>query len=144
MIRVTFHGAVRSVTGSLHQVEAAGTRLYLDCGLFQGHRQEANERNRRFPSDPKSVDAVILSHAHLDHCGNLPTLVSQGFRGRIYCTPATRDLTALVLRDSAKVQDQDARHINKIHRREGLPDVQPLYDARAAEQAIAQIITIPY
>ncbi|MGQ0550950.1 MAG: MBL fold metallo-hydrolase [Armatimonadota bacterium] len=144
MIRVTFHGGVRSVTGSLHQIEAGGTRVYLDCGLFQGPRAEANERNRRFPSDPKDLDAVILSHAHLDHCGNLPTLAAQGFRGRIYCTPATRDLTALVLRDSAKVQEQDIRFVNKIRRRQGLPEVEVLYDARAAERAIAQIVSIPY
>lgn len=144
MIRVTFHGGVRSVTGSLHQVEAGNTRLYLDCGLFQGPRTEALERNRRFPSDPKDVDAVILSHAHLDHCGNLPTLTARGFHGRIYCTPATRDLTALVLRDSAKVQEQDTRFVNKVRRRQGLPEVDVLYDARAAERAIAQIVSIPY
>ncbi len=144
MMRITFHGAVRSVTGSLHQVEGGGTRVNLDCGLFQGRRAESNERNRRFPSDPKDVDAVILSHAHLDHCGNLPTLVAQGFRGRIYCTPATRDLTALVLRDSAKVQAQDIRFVNKIRRRQGLPEIDVLYDARAAERAIAQIVSIPY
>jgi metallo-beta-lactamase family protein len=143
-MRVTFHGAVRSVTGSLHQVEVNGAQVFLECGLFQGHRDEFYERNRRFPSPPRDVAAVILSHAHLDHCGNLPTLVTQGFRGPIYCTPATRDLTALVLRDSAKVQAQDIRFVNKIRHRQGLADVEPLYDARAAERAIAQIMTVPY
>lgn len=143
-MRVTFHGAVRSVTGSLHQVEVNGARVFLECGLFQGRRDEFYERNRRFPSPPRDVAAVILSHAHLDHCGNLPTLVTQGFRGPIYCTPATRDLTALVLRDSAKVQAQDIRFVNKIRHEQGLPSAEPLYDARAAEQAIAQIMTVPY
>ncbi len=143
-MRVTFHGAVRTVTGSLHVVEAGGARVYLDCGLFQGRRMEFYERNRQFPSAPKDLDAVILSHAHLDHCGNLPTLVAQGFRGRIYCTPATRDLTALVLRDSAKVQAQDIQFVNTIRHRQGMPDVEVLYDARAAERAIGRMVAVPY
>jgi len=143
-IRVTFHGAVSTVTGSLHLVEAGDTRVYLDCGLFQGRRAEAAEWNRRFPSAPGDLDAVILSHAHLDHCGNLPTLVAHGFRGPIYCTPATRDLAALVLRDSAKVQRQDAQILNRRHRRQGLPEVKPLYDGRAAERAIARLAAVPY
>lgn len=112
--------------------------------MFQGRRAEAADRNRRFPSAPGDLDAVILSHAHLDHCGNLPTLVAQGFRGPIYCTPATRDLAALVLRDSAKVQRQDAQVVNRRHRRQGLPEVDPLYDGRAAERAIARLAAVPY
>jgi metallo-beta-lactamase family protein len=143
-IRVTFHGAVRTVTGSLHVIEAGGARAYLECGLFQGHRADAYEWNTRFPTPPRQLAAVILSHAHLDHCGNLPTLVSQGFRGPIFCTPATRDLAALVLRDSAKVQRQDAAMVNRIRRRQGLPKIQPLYDARAAERAISRMKTVPY
>ena len=143
-MRLTFHGAVRTVTGSLHQVEVGGTLIYLDCGLFQGRRAEAHERNRHFPSAPRDVAAVILSHAHLDHSGNLPTLVAQGFRGTIYCTPATGDLAALVLRDSAKVQRQDLRVVNKIRRRQSLPKTEVLYDLRAAEEAISRIVTIPY
>lgn len=125
-------------------VEAGGTRVYLDCGLFQGRRAEAAEWNRSFPSAPGDLDAVILSHAHLDHCGNLPTLVAQGFRGPVYCTPATRDLAALVLRDSAKVQRQDAAVVNRRHRRHRLPEVEPLYDARAANRAIARLAAVPY
>ncbi len=143
-MHLTFHGAVRTVTGSLHQVEVGGALMYLDCGLFQGRRADAHERNRRFPSAPRDVEAVILSHAHLDHCGNLPTLVVQGFRGPIYCTPATRDLAALVLRDSAKVQRQDLRIVNKIRRRQGLPKAEVLYDLRAAEKAISQMVSMPY
>ncbi len=132
------------MTGSLHVVEAGGARVYLDCGLFQGRRADAWEWNRRFPTPPGQVAAVILSHAHLDHCGNLPTLVAQGFRGPIYCTPATRDLTALILRDSAKAQHQDIRTVNRIRRREGLPKVEPLYRARDAEHAIGLLRPIAY
>jgi metallo-beta-lactamase family protein len=143
-IRTTFHGAVRTVTGSLHVLEAGGTRVFLDCGLFQGRRTDAWEWNRRFPTPPGRVDAVILSHAHLDHCGNLPTLVAQGFRGPIYCTPATRDLTALILRDSAKVQHQDIRTVNRIRQGQGLAMVEPLYGIRDADRAIGLLRTIPY
>ena len=143
-MRLIFHGAVRTVTGSLHVVEAGDTRVYLDCGLFQGRRADAYERNLRLPPSPRDLDAVILSHAHLDHCGNLPTLVNQGFRGPIYCTPATRDLAALVLRDSAKVQRQDLSIVNRIRRRQGLPKVQPLYDAGAVERAIGRMQTVRY
>src|SRR3990172_3239218 len=103
-MRLTPWGPVRTVTGSMHLVETGGVRLLLDCGLYQGRREEAAQINRRFPFEPAIIDAVILSHAHLDHCGNLPMLVKQGFRGSIYCTPATRDIAAIVLRDAAKVQ----------------------------------------
>src|SRR5437867_8689485 len=89
---VTFWGAARSVTGSMHRLDAVGRSLLLDCGLFQGPRAESRHRNRDFPFPPKQIDAVLLSHAHIDHCGNLPNLVRQGFKGPIYCTPATRDL----------------------------------------------------
>jgi len=143
-MRLTFHGAVRTVTGSLHQVEVGGALLYLDCGLYQGRRAEAQERNRHLPSVPRDVKAVILSHAHLDHCGNLPTLVAGGFRGPIYCTSATRDLAAVVLRDSARVARADLRIVNKIRQRQGLPAVEVLYDEHAAERAIAQMVPVGY
>jgi metallo-beta-lactamase family protein len=143
-MRVTFHGAVRTVTGSLHVVEAGGTLLYLDCGLYQGRRMDAFAWNRRLPTPARDVDGVILSHAHLDHCGNLPTLVAQGFRGPIFCTPATRDLAALVLKDSAKVQRQDVATINRRRRRAGQPGVEPLYDGRTVDQTIARFQAVPY
>src|SRR4051812_45817458 len=104
-LTVTFYGAARTVTGSMHLVEAAGRRLLLDCGFFQGRRDEARQRNTSFPFQPSHVDAVILSHAHLDHCGNLPNLVRQGFSNPIFCTPATRDLLGVMLADSAKIQE---------------------------------------
>ncbi|MGQ9517550.1 MAG: MBL fold metallo-hydrolase, partial [Anaerolineae bacterium] len=91
-MEIHFLGAVRTVTGSMHLLEVNGFRLLLECGLFQGRRQESYERNRHFPFDPSSIDAMVLSHAHIDHSGNIPNLVRMGFRGPIYATPATRDL----------------------------------------------------
>jgi metallo-beta-lactamase family protein len=99
---VTFLGAAQCVTGSMHLVEIGSQRLLLDCGLVRGHRDEVRYRNTSFPFDPVTLDAVIISHAHIDHCGNLPNLVRQGFRGPIYCTPATRDLAAIMLADAAE------------------------------------------
>jgi metallo-beta-lactamase family protein len=143
-MRITFWGAVRTVTGSMHLVETGAVRFLLDCGLFQGHRDEAARINSTLPFEASRLEAVVLSHAHLDHCGNLPTLVRAGFRGPVYCTEATRDLAALVLRDSAKVQDQDARHVNKIRARAGLAPVTPLYTEDDAERAISRLQGVPY
>jgi metallo-beta-lactamase family protein len=143
-MRITFWGAVRTVTGSMHLVETEGARLLLDCGLFQGHREDATRVNSAFPFDASAVDAVVLSHAHLDHCGNLPTLVRAGFGGPIYCTPATRDLAGLILQDSAKVQHQDARHVNKLRARTALPPISPLYTPDEAARAIERLRAVPY
>ncbi|HUV73966.1 MAG TPA: MBL fold metallo-hydrolase, partial [Anaerolineae bacterium] len=126
-MEITFWGAARAVTGSQHLIQINGKQVLLDCGLFQGHRAEAFERNRNLPFDPKGVDAVILSHAHIDHCGNLPSLVNAGFRGQIHCTMATADLVSIMLRDSAHINAKDVEYVNKKHRRKGLPLVEPLY-----------------
>jgi metallo-beta-lactamase family protein len=126
--RVTFCGAAKTVTGSMHLLECNGKQILLDCGLFQGRRAEARQRNERFPFAPHDIDAVVLSHAHMDHCGNLPNLVRQGFRGPIYCTPATADLMEIMLLDSAKIQEEDAEYLNK-HRAPGQMRVEPLYQA---------------
>jgi len=142
MFRITFLGAVRTVTGSMHLVEAGGVRVLLDCGLFQGHREEADRINRGLPVDPTGIDAVVLSHAHLDHCGNLPTLVTRGFRGPIYCTDATRELAALVLRDGAKVQLQDAAFVNKV--RHGQPAAVPLHTEDDVEQTVRALAGVAY
>src|SRR5690606_1065316 len=106
-------GAARTVTGSMHLVEAAGKKLLVDCGLFQGRRTESHARNAEFPFRPRDLDAVLLTHAHIDHCGNLPNLVRQGFVGPVYCTPATRSLAAVMLGDAAKVQEEDANYLNR-------------------------------
>lgn len=142
-LRVTFWGAARTVTGSMHLVETPTQTLLLDCGLFQGRRAEAYQRNRTFPFDPKAIDAVLLSHAHIDHCGNLPTLLRKGFRGPIWCTPATRDLTAVMLEDSARIQQEDAEYLNR-KRPKGEPKVEPLYDPRDVVRTLRACQSIPY
>src|SRR5438270_260382 len=132
-IQVTFWGAACTVTGSMLLVEINGDRIPLDCGLYQGKRSEARQRNSMFPFPPSDIKAVVLSHAHIDHCGNLPNLVRQGFSGPIYCTPATRDLAAVMLADSAKIQEEDAAYLNR-KRGKGEPPVEPLYDRRDAHR----------
>ncbi len=138
--RVTFLGAAKSVSGSMHLVESGPHRLLLDCGLSRGSRDE-KARNRQFPFDPATIDAVILSHAHIDHCGNLPNLVRQGFAGPIYCTPATKDLTAVMLHDSARIQEDDAAVAGMTGGREGR---KPLYTARDVYETIGRCSTICY
>jgi len=125
-------------------LEVNGRRLLLECGLYQGHRDESIERNRNFPFDPKALDAVVLSHAHIDHCGNLPNLCRQGFNGSIYCTFATRDLASIMLADSAEIQRADAEFVSKKRAKQGLPPVTPLYSATDAEKAVRQFISLNY
>jgi metallo-beta-lactamase family protein len=126
-VRLRFFGAAREVTGSMHLVEVDGRTIALDCGLFQGKRSEAELKNRELPGDAKAIDAVILSHAHLDHCGKLPRLVREGFVGPIYCTPATRDLAEIVMSDSAHIQEEDAEYWNKKRLKRGDQPIVPLY-----------------
>lgn len=128
MINLSFHGAARTVTGSRHLLDINGYRLLLDCGLFQGRRSETYQRNLHFSFDPRSVDSAIISHAHMDHLGNLPNLVKQGFRGEVNCTSATLDLANIMLTDSASIQESDIRYVNKVRRRHNEPPVEPLYD----------------
>ncbi len=143
-MKVHFFGATRTTTGSLYLLEVNGHRLLLECGLFQGRRGETMERNRHFPFDPRGVDAVVLSHAHLDHCGNLPNLCNQGFEGSIFCTFGTRDLASIMLQDSAVVQAADAVFVSKKRAKRGLPPVEPLYTATEAEKAVRQFVAINY
>ncbi len=133
-MKLTFYGAAQTVTGSMHLLEVNGSRLLLDCGLYQGKRKESIERNRNFPFDPKTIDAVILSHAHVDHSGNLPNLVKQGFSGLIYCTAATADLTDIVVRDSGHVQEKQAQSASWHNRKRGEPEVDPLYTEEDAKE----------
>jgi metallo-beta-lactamase family protein len=129
MAKVLWHflGGVRTVTGSCHILQVDDERLLVDCGLFQGRRKEAEKLNRTLPFDPGSVTRALLGHAHIDHSGNLPSLVKNGFQGTIYATHATRDLATLMLRDSAFIQEKDAEFVNKRERRHGKDAVQPLY-----------------
>ena len=143
-MRVHFFGATRTTTGSTYLIELNGSRILLECGLFQGRRDESLERNRKFPFDPRQLDAVVLSHAHIDHCGNLPNLCRQGFEGNIYCTFATRDLASIMLEDSAQIQHDDAAFISKKRAKHGLPPVEPLYSATDAEKAVRQFVTCNY
>jgi metallo-beta-lactamase family protein len=140
---ITFWGATQAVSGSMHILEVGNRKLLLDCGLYQGRREEARQRNSRFPFHPKQIDAVLLTHAHIDHSGNLPNLVRQGFSGPIYCTPATRDLLAIMLADSARIQEEDAAHLNII-RNYAEPWVQPLYTQADVDDTLRQCVPISY
>jgi metallo-beta-lactamase family protein len=149
-MQITFRGAAQTVTGSMHELTVEGKRYLLDCGLYQGRRKEARERNANFPFRPSSVEAVLLSHAHIDHTGNLPTLSKEGFAGPVYATPATRDLCAAMLKDSAFLQEKDALFLSKrLNRRrklgqeDDLEVVEPLYSIADAERAITQFRQVP-
>jgi metallo-beta-lactamase family protein len=139
-ISVTFHGAAQTVTGSMHLLETPDARILLDCGLMLGQRDDVHQRNRQFPFAPAWIDAVLLSHAHIDHCGNLPNLVRQGFSGPIYCTPATRDLLAIMLADSAKIQAEEAVFAPKFDE----CSTALLYTGKEVGQTLEQCVTVPY
>ena len=142
-IKISFHGAAGEVTGSRHLVEAGGKSLLLDCGMFQGHRTDADQKNRTFTFPPASVDAVMLSHAHVDHCGLLPLLFKNGCDASIYATPATSEITGIMLADSARLQEGDAQYYNKIHAAEKLT-IEPLYDEQDAKLALAHLSPLEY
>lgn len=148
-MKLTFWGAAGAVTGSMHLVEAAGKRILLDCGLNQGRRQESDFKNRHLPFPGSSIDVVILSHAHIDHSGNLPTLVKSGFSGPIYTTPATADLCNWMLRDTAHIQEKDAEFLNKrLEGRKAMGGnngvVEPLYATADAERTLPLFHPVPY
>jgi len=144
MATLTFHGAARTVTGSSHLLSVNGSKILLDCGLFQGRRAEAWEVNNSFPFDPVDIDALILSHAHIDHSGKTPMLCKHGFDGPIFCTHATRDLANIMLLDSAYLQGRDAEFVNKIHARKGEAPVKALYDLEDVVDALSQFQSIGY
>lgn len=133
-MHIRFLGAAQTVTGSQHLLEINGKRIMLDCGLYQGHRQEMTIRNRTFQFEVKTLDAMILSHAHMDHSGNLPNLVRNGYRGPIYAQRASSHLTRIMLEDSAHIQESDAEHINRKRAKRGEPPVQPLYTTADATE----------
>ncbi len=131
-MRIVFDGAAQTVTGSQHLLNINGHSLLLDCGFFQGRRQESYTRNNNFPFSPGRVDAVILSHAHIDHSGNLPNLIKQGFNGPIYATPATAHLANIMLIDSGHIQEEDAEFVNKHNTKKGEPRIAPIYTQEQA------------
>jgi metallo-beta-lactamase family protein len=143
-VRIQFLGAVRSVTGAKHRLEIAGKSILLDCGLFQGRRQDFFDRNQRFEFRPAGVDTVLLSHAHIDHSGNIPTLVREGFAVHVYATPATVDLCSAMLRDSAHVLAADVAYVNKKRARKGEPPLKPLYSLDDALAAVEHFLGVGY
>jgi metallo-beta-lactamase family protein len=143
-MQISFYGAAHTVTGSRHLIGINGKRLLLDCGLYQGHRKDTYQRNLNFPFDVTTVDAVILSHAHIDHSGNLPNMVKQGYRGPIYATSTTADLSDTMLRDSGHIQEADAEFINKRRARRGEEPLEPLYTMADAERVGEQLVHQPY
>lgn len=144
-MKLKFCGAAGTTTGSQHLLHFNGRKILLDCGLYQGSRKEAYEINCCFPHfDPSEIDTVILSHAHIDHSGNLPNLCRKGFEGNIYSTHATRDLCQIMLRDSARIQAGDINWLNKHRKRNGLPPAEPLYSEQDAERSLRNFVTLGY
>jgi len=135
-MKLTTFGAARTVTGSMHLIEHNGHKLLLECGTYQGKREESYHVNLNFPFDPASIDAMMLSHAHIDHSGNIPNLVKQGFRGPIYATNATIDLADIMLRDSGHIQENDITYLNKKRRKKGKRALEPIYTQKDAIEAM--------
>ncbi|MCB8965698.1 MAG: MBL fold metallo-hydrolase [Ardenticatenaceae bacterium] len=143
-MQIQFHGAVRTVTGSQHLLTVNGRNILLDCGLYQGSRQQSYIRNQELPFDASTIDILVLSHAHIDHSGNVPNLVKSGFTGDIVCTYATRDLCSIMLRDSAKIQEYDIEFLNKKRAKKNLPPLEPIYDTADAVESLKYFIGIGY
>ena len=144
-MKIKFIGATESVTGSKHMlITEKGKQFLLDCGLFQGMGKETDSLNRKLDLDPGSIEAVVLSHAHIDHSGNLPTLVKSGFHGKIYCTPATFDVCKVLLLDSANIHESDIAFINKRRRKNGQSPLKPLYTVHEAENCLKRFRPIPF
>jgi metallo-beta-lactamase family protein len=143
-MKISFHGAARSVTGSRHLIDAGKCRILLDCGLFQGRREQADRLNRHLGFDPKSIHTVLLSHAHIDHSGALPILAQGHFAGKVYMTSATADLTKIMLEDSAKIQKGDSAYLNKKYRRRGKSLCRPYYDHKDVQAISRRFEAVPY
>lgn len=143
-MQLEFHGAVRTVTGSQHLIRVNGRSILLDCGLYQGSRKDSYGRNQNLPYNAAEIDVLILSHAHIDHSGNIPNLVKSGFKGDIICTYATRDLCTIMLRDSAKIQQYDIEYLNKKRARKNLPAVEPIYTVADAVQSLKHFVGLGY
>ena len=143
-MKLTFCGAAGTTTGSKHLITVNGRRILLDCGLYQGRRSEAFERNRDFPFDPQQIDVVVLSHAHIDHSGNLPHLCKRGFSGNIFATPATRDLCSIMLPDAAHIHESDINWLNRHRKEDNLPLLEISYSMADAELCMRQFVSVGY
>ncbi len=143
-MKIKFLGATKSVTGSMHILESEGKKVLIDCGLFQGRREESNQRNKNLPFEPQSIERMVLSHAHIDHSGNIPTLVKNGYGNTIYSTFATRDLCLVMLKDSAYLQEKDAEYLNRRNQNKGIPEIVPLYTIEDAENSLELFKGIGY
>ena len=143
-ITIKFCGGVGTVTGSMHLLATERSKVLIDIGLFQGRRDEFFEVNSRFPFNPSNLDACIISHAHIDHSGNFPTLVKKGFRSKAYLTPSTRDLCKFMFPDSGYIQEEDIKYVNKINKRRGLPARWPLYDSADAQRSLKYLRALDY
>jgi metallo-beta-lactamase family protein len=143
-MRISFYGADRTVTGSCHLIETNGLRVLLDMGLYQGHRDEARRINEYLPFDPQSIDTIVLSHGHLDHCGKLPVALRNGFGGSIFATPATCEVARVVLQDAAKIQEEDADYLNRRARDPDMEQVQPLYTYSDVGSVLKAFRRVPY
>ena len=141
-MKLSFHGAAREVTGSMHLLEVNGQKILLECGLYQGRRGDTYQRNLNFPFNAAEIDAVVLSHAHIDHSGNLPNLVKQGFSGNIWCTAATRNLCTYMLMDSGHIQEQDIKYLNRKKQRKGERPVEPIYTREDARKSLGYFIGV--
>jgi len=143
-MQIDFFGAARNVTGSMFLLTVNGSRILLECGLFQGRRQESFDRNRNLPFDAATIDVMVLSHAHIDHSGNIPNLVRNGFRGNIHCTFATRDLCSIMLRDSAYIMESDVDYLNRKRARNGEPPLEPIYTVADATRSLNNFVSMDY
>lgn len=144
-MKIAFHGAARCVTGSKHLITLKnGKKILLDCGMFQGMGKDTIHLNNDLGFDAANIDVMVLSHAHIDHSGLIPKLVKEGYKGRIFCTPATKDLTGVLLEDSAEIQENDVRYVNKKRAAEGQPYIRPLYTIDDAKKATEHLVTVDY
>ena len=144
-MKIAFHGAARYVTGSKHLLTlSSGRKILFDCGMFQGMGNESDILNRHWGFEPSQINYLVLSHAHIDHCGLIPKLVKNGFNGSIYCTPATRQLTGILLEDSAEIQEDDAKYLNKKRATAGQPYVEPLYAREDVKRAMSLFREVEY
>jgi len=143
-VEIRFLGGTRTVTGSMHLLTVNGSSILLECGLFQGRRRQSFERNRNLPFDARAIDVMVLSHAHIDHSGNIPNLVLSGFRGNIHCTFATRALCSIMLRDSGYIMESDAHYLSKKRKRRGLPPIEPIYTIEDATRSLRYFVSMDY